>query len=80
VRTGFVGVGWMGLPMCANLLLAGYDVTAGMRAELQSAVLSCGAPWASPPARVAAQADVLITMVPGQREVYDVMARPFSLL
>ena len=51
-----------------------------MRAELQSAVLGCGARWASPPARVAAQADVLITMVPGQREVYDVMARPFSLL
>ena len=40
VRVGFIGVGRMGLPMCGNLVRAGYQVTAGdVRAELESVVL-----------------------------------------
>jgi 3-hydroxyisobutyrate dehydrogenase-like beta-hydroxyacid dehydrogenase len=30
MRIGFIGVGRMGLPMCVNLVRAGYQVTAGM--------------------------------------------------
>jgi 3-hydroxyisobutyrate dehydrogenase len=29
MRVGFIGLGRMGLPMCANLVRAGYEVTAG---------------------------------------------------
>jgi len=44
MRIGFIGVGRMGLPMCVNLVRAGYQVTAGdVRAELESVVTGCGA-------------------------------------
>jgi hypothetical protein len=44
MRVGFVGVGRMGQPVCANLVRAGYMVTA-VRAELQSIVAGWGARW-----------------------------------
>jgi 3-hydroxyisobutyrate dehydrogenase len=74
-RIGLIGVGRMGLPMCANLVRAGYEVTAGdARAECESAVAGCGARWLGTSAGVAAQADVLITVLPGPEEVYQAMA------
>jgi 3-hydroxyisobutyrate dehydrogenase len=74
-RIGFVGVGRMGLPMCANLVAAGHSVSAGdARAELEQAVTECGGQWRATLAEVAAGADVLITMLPGSREVHEVMA------
>lgn len=64
----------MGLPMCANLAAAGYAVTAGdSRAELADAVRDRGAGWAATDAEVARAADVLITMLPGPREVESAM-------
>jgi 3-hydroxyisobutyrate dehydrogenase len=61
--------------MCANLVRAGYEVTAGdARAERESAVVGCGARWRGTAAEVAAEADVLITVLPGPGEVTDVMA------
>jgi len=82
VRTiGFLGVGRMGLPMCANLAAAGYDVTASdARAELEAAVRQRGARWAGTSAEAAAGADIVITMLPGPREVHDVMAGPGGVL
>ena len=48
---GFIGVGRMGLPMCANLVAAGYEVTAAdARPELRAKVLACGARWRGTPA------------------------------
>jgi 3-hydroxyisobutyrate dehydrogenase len=74
-RIGLIGAGRMGLPMCANLVRAGYEVTASdLRAELAEPVLGCGARWRSTAADVAADADVLITVLPGPGEVHDVMA------
>jgi 3-hydroxyisobutyrate dehydrogenase len=61
--------------MCANLVRAGYEVTAGdARAERESAVAGCGARWQATAAEVAAEADVLITVLPGPAEVYEAMA------
>ena len=71
----------MGLPMCANLVAAGYEVAAAdARAEAEAAVLRCGARWRATPARAAAGADVVITMLPGPPEVRDVMAGPGGVL
>jgi 3-hydroxyisobutyrate dehydrogenase len=80
-RVGFIGVGRMGLPMCANLVRAGYDVTAGdVREELQAAVIACGARWGGPGPAVAAGADVLITMLPGGPELRQLMLAPAGVL
>jgi 3-hydroxyisobutyrate dehydrogenase len=81
LRVGFVGVGRMGLPMCANLARAGYDVVAGdVRADRRGAVMVCGARWGGTGTEVAAVADVLITMLPGTQELCDMMLAPGGVL
>jgi 3-hydroxyisobutyrate dehydrogenase len=81
LRVGFVGVGRMGLPMCANLARAGYDVVAGdVRADRRGAVMACGARWGGTGTEVAAVADVLITMLPGTQELHDMMLAPGGVL
>lgn len=74
VQIGFVGVGRMGLPMCANLVRAGHTVLASdIRAERADAVRACGARWSPSAVRVAATSDMLITMLPGPPEVTEAM-------
>ena len=54
--------------MCANLVWAGYVVTAAdVRAELDSMVAGWGVRWGGTPAETAAEAEVLITILPGAR-------------
>ncbi len=70
---GFIGLGNMGAPMAANLVKAGeavaaFDVTA---AAMQAAAQS-GVPIATNAAATAANADVVITMLPGGQEVLAV--------
>jgi 3-hydroxyisobutyrate dehydrogenase len=78
---GFVGLGPMGLPMCLNLLAAGYQVTVNDRRDvLASAPVARGAVWVGSPAEVAASVDVLIPMLPGPAEVESVMAGPAGSL
>jgi 3-hydroxyisobutyrate dehydrogenase len=81
VRIGFAGVGRMGLPMCANLVRAGYDVVAGDAcADREDAVSACGARWGGTGAEVAAVAEVLITVLPGTKELHDLMLGPGGAL
>jgi 3-hydroxyisobutyrate dehydrogenase len=69
-QIAFVGLGRMGLPMCAALVRAGYQVVAtDKRAAAEEAAVACGATWRDTPAQAAAGAEVLITMLPGPREV-----------
>ena len=73
-RIGFIGVGRMGLPMCANLVAAGYAVTAGdARPERAAAVREVGADWRPTNLAVAAEADVLLTSLPGPGEVREAL-------
>jgi 3-hydroxyisobutyrate dehydrogenase len=60
--------------MCAALVRAGYEVTAtDKRAERESAAMACGADWQGTPAQAASAAGVLISMLPGPREVQEAM-------
>jgi 3-hydroxyisobutyrate dehydrogenase len=71
----------MGMPMCANLVRAGYTVTAGdVRAGRETEVTGCGARWGGEAAAVAAGADVLITVLPGTQELTEVMLGPHGIL
>ena len=64
----------MGAPMCAALVRAGYKVTAtDKRAEREPAAIACGASWQDTPAQAASTAGVLISMLPGAREVRAAM-------
>jgi 3-hydroxyisobutyrate dehydrogenase len=73
-RVGFVGIGRMSGPMCANLVRAGYAVLANdRRADRAAVARACGASWSPTTTDAARNADVLITMLPGPQEVRAVM-------
>src|SRR5581483_535476 len=76
-RVGLVGLGRMGTGMCANLVRAGYRVQAGdRRPEAAALAARCGAHWVPELARLAAESDVLITVLPGPGEGREAMAGP----
>jgi 3-hydroxyisobutyrate dehydrogenase len=67
----------MGVPICVNLIRAGYRVQAGDRRS-EAAVLAarCGAHWVPHISQLAAESDVLITVLPGPGEVREAMLSP----
>ncbi|CAM3526781.1 NAD(P)-dependent oxidoreductase [Kibdelosporangium persicum] len=72
---GFIGLGHMGGPMARNLLAAGYPVVVhDVRREAADELVGLGAKWAGSAFDTAEPADVLITMLPGPRQVESVMA------
>ena len=75
MKIGFIGLGHMGGPMALNLLRAGFPlVVHDTRSEAAAEHLESGAAWAESPARCAAAVDVLITMLPGPRQVEAVLS------
>jgi len=71
---GFIGIGRMGLPICGNLAAAGYQVITGdRRAEREQPARAAGASWGGDTSAVAAEADVLITALPGSQELRQAM-------
>ena len=69
-RIGFIGLGLMGKPMVLNLLTKGFAVVAHSRSQAPvDAAVAVGATRAGSPAEVAAQCDVIITMVPDSPDV-----------
>jgi 2-hydroxy-3-oxopropionate reductase len=70
---GFIGLGIMGKPMSKNLLKAGYPLVVHSRSRGPvDEVVRAGAKAASSPKDVAAQCDVLITMLPNSPDVEQV--------
>jgi 2-hydroxy-3-oxopropionate reductase len=70
---GFIGLGIMGKPMSKNLLKAGYPLVVHSRSRGPvDEVVKAGAKAASTPNEVAAQCDVLITMLPNSPDVEQV--------
>ena len=63
-RVGVIGLGLMGAPMAANFIKAGFPVTVWNRtAEKSQKLAKLGATVASSPAELAAQVDILLTIV-----------------
>ena len=70
MKIGFIGLGTMGGGMAANVLKAGYELVAhDIRREAATPLLENGASWADTPAELAAECDVVLTSLPGPREV-----------
>jgi 2-hydroxy-3-oxopropionate reductase len=80
-RTGFIGLGIMGLPMAVNLVEAGYPLTVHNRSRGAVEELSArGATPADSPREVAAKSEVVITMLPDSPEVEAVVLGPGGVL
>ena len=60
----------MGGPMALNMIKAGHSLTVyDVRREAAEPHLAAGAQWAESPAAVAAQSEVVVTSLPGPKEV-----------
>lgn len=69
-RIGFIGLGVMGRPMAENLLRAGHELTVHSRSPGPvDALVEQGAARAANAAGVAAEAEVVITMLPDSGDV-----------
>src|SRR5438128_2169386 len=70
---GFIGLGIMGRPMARNLLKAGYPLVVHSRSRGPvDEIAKAGAKVGASPRDVAAQSDVLITMLPNSPDVEQV--------
>jgi 2-hydroxy-3-oxopropionate reductase len=73
-KIGFVGLGVMGSPMAANLLRAKYSLTVfDVLPEKIKEVVKIGAASGASPKKVAAQSDIVITMLPSNEVVQQVI-------
>jgi 2-hydroxy-3-oxopropionate reductase len=73
-KVGFIGLGIMGRPMAGHLLKAGFSVTVYNRSKAPvEALTQVGAIPADSPKAVAAQSDVIITMLPTAKEISEVL-------
>jgi len=72
-RIGWIGTGVMGSSMCGHLLTTGYHVTVHSRTRSKAQpLLDRGAQWAESPRAVAAESNVLFTMVGFPQDVRTV--------
>ena len=72
-RIGWIGTGVMGSSMCGHVLAAGYRVILHSRTKAKAQPLvDRGATWAENPRTVAAQSDMLFTMVGFPQDVRTV--------
>lgn len=72
-RIGWIGTGVMGSSMCGHVLTAGYRVTLHSRTKAKAQPLvDLGAAWAENPHTVAAQSDMIFTMVGFPQDVRTV--------
>jgi 2-hydroxymethylglutarate dehydrogenase len=81
-RIGFLGLGAMGKPMAMRLIRAGYEVTicAHRNQAVVDELVQLGAQRANEPSSVAAQADVVITMLPDSPDVEEVCFGPGGIV
>lgn len=81
MRVGFIGLGNMGGPMALNIMKKGHSVVVNdIRREMADPQLAAGAQWADSPAAVAAKAEVVLTSLPGPKEVEAVALGPNGIL
>jgi 3-hydroxyisobutyrate dehydrogenase len=72
-RIGWIGTGVMGSSMCGHLLTAGYCVTVHSRTKAKAKpLLDLGATWADNLVEVAAESDMIFTMVGFPQDVRTV--------
>src|SRR5438874_12372774 len=78
-RVGVIGLGKMGLPIARNLMVRGFHVT-GYRRSGSPELLKEGGTTAASAAEVAAEADVILSIVPTADDVEEIIAGPRATL
>jgi 2-hydroxy-3-oxopropionate reductase len=79
-KIGFIGLGIMGKPMAKNLLKAGYPLFILSSSAAASELKKEGASVVATPKAIAAEADIIITMLPDSPEVESMVTGEGDLL
>jgi 3-hydroxyisobutyrate dehydrogenase len=73
MRVGFIGLGIMGSSMALNAREGGFDLLVhDLRRDAATPHLAAGCAWAESPAVLGANVDIVLTSLPGPREVESV--------
>jgi 3-hydroxyisobutyrate dehydrogenase/glyoxylate/succinic semialdehyde reductase len=81
MKIGFIGLGIMGSRMAANLLKHGHALVVYNRtADKAQELIALGAEWAASPAALAAQADIIFTMLAHPAAVREAALGPDGFL
>lgn len=72
-KVGFIGLGIMGKPMALNLISAGYTLSVLKKNRASGDLAKAGAVVFKTPEEIAANSDVVITMLPDSPEVEEVV-------
>ncbi len=74
MKIGFIGLGNMGSGMVTNLLTTGFDVSVyDIQPEKAEVLLAAGASWRNSIPEVVGDADVIMTSLPGPKQLEAVM-------
>lgn len=80
-KVGFIGLGFMGLPMAENVLKAGFPLWVYNRTKEKAApLLDKGGLWAATPAELASLCDVVISMVANDRALNEIVLGTSGIL
>jgi 2-hydroxy-3-oxopropionate reductase len=79
-KIGFIGLGIMGKPMAKNLLKAGYPLFILSSSATAEELKKEGATLLATPKAIAAEADIIITMLPDSPEVESMVTGDGNLL
>src|ERR1700734_844834 len=75
MKIGFAGLGAMGGPMAGHLIDAGHTLyVLTRRRESANAAIARGAIWAETPKNLAANSEIVFTVLPGPPEVEAIIA------
>ncbi|MBM3342184.1 MAG: NAD(P)-dependent oxidoreductase [Betaproteobacteria bacterium] len=81
MKVGFIGIGTMGGHMAYNLCKAEYEVTVSdLNRDLSKRHIAVGAQWADNVQQIAQGNEVVMTSLPGPKEVQDVALKADGLL
>jgi 3-hydroxyisobutyrate dehydrogenase-like beta-hydroxyacid dehydrogenase len=81
MRIGFIGLGNMGGPMALNLIKAGHAlIVHDARRAAAAPHLERGAKWADTPRAVARESELILTSLPGPKEVEAVALGPDGII
>ena len=81
MRVGFIGLGNMGGPMALNLIKAGHSlIVFDVRREAAKAHLDEGAKWADSPQALARESELILTSLPGPKDVEAVALGPNGII
>src|SRR5436309_1265835 len=78
-KIGFVGIGKIGFPICANLMKSGFAVVGYRRSSLAE-FEQAGGIAARSPSEVSAQTEIVFTCLPDDAALDDVVRGPEGLL